>query len=106
MSDSTNQVPAQILHVPQSSSSALNSSSVKSIMDAYNTQSKIQLYDEDSAQSQGAANENIGVTGRDIPLSMLRPSPANAALAGMDVEVDENGNRIVNGLPPMVQAFS
>lgn len=63
------------LHVPQSKSgSALNSQSVKSIMDAYKTQSKIQLYDDNSAQSQGAGNENIGVTGRNIPLSMLRPS--------------------------------
>ena len=68
------------LHVPQSKSgSALNSQSVKSIMDAYKTQSKIQLYDDNSAQSQGAGNESIGVTGRNIPLSMLRPSEAAKA---------------------------
>ena len=82
------------LHVPQSKSgSALNSQSVKSIMDAYKTQSKIQLYDDNSAQSQGAGNENIGVTGRNIPLSMLRPS------ANPVQDVDENGNIIVSQRP-------
>ena len=86
--------PAENLHVPQSKSgSALNSQSVKSIMDAYKTQSKIQLYDESSAQSQGAGNENIGVTGRNIPLSMLRPS------ANPVQDVDENGNIIVRQRP-------
>lgn len=78
------------LHVPQSKSgSALNSQSVKSIMDAYKTQSKIQLYDESSAQSGGAASENIGVTGRNIPLSMLKPS------ANPVQEMDENGNPVM-----------
>lgn len=82
------------LHVPQAkSSSALNSQSIKSIMDAYKTQSKIQLYDDNSAQSQGAGNENIGVTGRNIPLSMLRPS------ANPVQDVDENGNIIVRQRP-------
>jgi hypothetical protein len=81
---------AENLHVPQAKSvSALNSQSVKSIMDAYKTQSKIPLYDESSAQSQGAGNENIGVTGRNIPLSMLRPS------ANPVQEVDENGNAVI-----------
>ena len=83
------------LHVPQSKSgSALNSQSVKSIMDAYKTQSKIQLYDDNSAQSQGAGNENIGVTGRNIPLSMLRPS------ANPVQDIDENGNIIVSQRRP------
>lgn len=83
------------LHVPQSKSgSALNSQSVKSIMDAYRTQSKIQLYDDNSAQSQGAGNENIGVTGRNIPLSMLRPS------ANPVQDIDENGNIVVGRRRP------
>jgi len=83
------------LHVPQSKSgSALNSQSVKSIMDAYKTQSKIQLYDDNSAQSQGAGNENIGVTGRNIPLSMLRPS------ANPVQDIDENGNIVVSQRRP------
>ena len=83
------------LHVPQSKSgSALNSQSVKSIMDAYKTQSKIQLYDDNSAQSQGAGNENIGVTGRNIPLSMLRPS------ANPIQDIDENGNIVVSQRRP------
>lgn len=78
------------LHVPQSKSgSALNSQAVKSIMDAYKTQSKIQLYDESSAQSGGAASENIGVTGRNIPLSMLKPS------ANPVQDIDENGNPVM-----------
>jgi hypothetical protein len=78
------------LHVPQSKSgSALNSQSVRSIMDAYKTQSKIQLYDDNSAQSQGAGNENVGVTGRNIPLSMLRPS------ANPVQDIDENGNIVM-----------
>ena len=52
------------------------------IMNAYNTQSKIQLYDESSALS----NDGIsGVSGRDIPLSALR-ARANAT--------DESGNAI------------
>lgn len=83
------------LHVPQSKSgSALNSQSVKSIMDAYKTQSKIQLYDDNSAQSQGAGNENIGVTGRNIPLSMLRPS------ANPVQDIDENGNIVISQRRP------
>ena len=83
------------LHVPQSKSgSALNSQSVKSIMDAYKTQSKIQLYDDNSAQSQGAGNENIGVTGRNKPLSMLRPS------ANPVQDIDENGNIVVSQRRP------
>lgn len=83
------------LHVPQSKSgSALNSQSVKSIMDAYKTQSKIQLYDDNSAQSQGACDENIGVTGRNIPLSMLRPS------ANPVQDIDENGNIVVSQRRP------
>ena len=83
------------LHVPQSKSgSALNSQSVKSIMDAYKTQSKIQLYDDNSAQSQGADNENIGVTGRNIPLSMLRPS------ANPVQDIDENGNIVISQRRP------
>lgn len=82
------------LHVPQAKSgSALNSQSIKSIMDAYKTQSKIQLYDDNSAQSQGAGNENIGVTGRNIPLSMLRPS------ANPIEDVDESGNRVLRQRP-------
>jgi hypothetical protein len=86
---------AENLHVPQSKSgSALNSQSVKSIMDAYKTQSKIQLYDDNSAQSQGAGNENIGVTGRNIPLSMLRPS------ANPVQDIDENGYMVVNQRRP------
>jgi hypothetical protein len=63
-------------------------------MDAYKTQSKIQLYDENSAQSQGAGNENIGVTGRNIPLSMLRPS------ANPVQDIDENGYMVVNQRRP------
>ena len=83
-------IPPQKLRVPQSTSgSASSSQSVKSIMAAYRSQAKIPLYDDSSAQSAGAANENVGVTGREIPLSMLRPS------ANPVVDVDENGNRIV-----------
>lgn len=56
------------------------------IMNAYKTQSKIPLYDENSAQSADAANENIGVKGRDIPLHLLRPSSSPVQ------DVDESGN--------------
>lgn len=78
------------LHVPQSkSSSAFSSQSVKDIMDAYKTQSKIQLYDDSSSQTAGAQNESVGVTGRNIPLSMLRPS------ANPVQNIDENGNSVM-----------
>lgn len=78
------------LHVPQSkSSSAFSSQSVKDIMDAYKTQSKIQLYDDSSSQTAGAQNESVGVTGRNIPLSMLRPS------ANPVQNIDENGNPVM-----------
>ena len=78
------------LHVPQSkSSSAFSSQSVKDIMDAYRTQSKIQLYDDSSSQTAGAQNESVGVTGRNIPLSMLRPS------ANPVQNIDENGNPVM-----------
>ena len=76
----------QTLHTPQSSTGTAQS--MKSIMDAYNTQAKIPLYDENSAMSAGAANENVGVTGKNIPLSMLRPSQTPVQ------SIDENGNVI------------
>ena len=75
------------LRVPQSKGS-LDSQSVKDIMDAYWKQSKIQLYDDSSAQSGGAGSENIGVTGKNIPLAMLRPS------ANPTVDIDENGRPV------------
>ena len=87
MSDNTT---PQNLHVPQSKSGAgLTSKSVKDIMEAYKTQSKIRLYDDDSAQSTGAQSEHVGVVGKDIPLSMLRPS------ANPVQDIDENGNPIM-----------
>lgn len=58
-------------------------------MDAYRTQSKIQLYDDSSSQTAGAQNESVGVTGRNIPLSMLRPS------ANPVQNIDENGNPVM-----------
>lgn len=76
----------QTLHTPQSSTGTAQS--MKSIMDAYKTQAKIPLYDENSAMSAGAANENVGVTGKNIPLSMLRPSQTPVQ------SIDENGNVI------------
>lgn len=76
------------LHVPQSKAS-FSSQSMKEIMDAYKTQSKIQLYDDSSSQTAGAQNESVGVTGRDIPLSMLRPS------ANPIRDIDENGNPVM-----------
>jgi hypothetical protein len=82
MSESVIQKPVNpnSLHVPQSSG-GMTSQAIKDIMAAYKTQSKIQLYDESSSQSTNAQNESIGVTGRDIPLSMLRASPENACSA-------------------------
>lgn len=58
------------LRVPQSSGGTISMGAVSDIMKAYDSQSKIQLYDDDSAMSN---NEITGVKGRDIPLSALRP---------------------------------
>lgn len=58
---------AENLHTPEAKSFTTG---VNDIMKAYNTQSKIQLYDDDSALSN---NEMSGVQGRNIPLSKLRP---------------------------------
>lgn len=55
------------LHVPMSKPAKTGNS----ILDAYNSQSKIPLYDESSAMS---SNDISGVKGRDIPLSALRPN--------------------------------
>lgn len=44
-------------------------------MNAYNSQSKIQLYDDSSASTGQGLD---GVKGRDIPLSALRPKQAQA----------------------------
>ena len=43
-------------------------------MAAYNTQSKIQLFDDDSANSEGARNNLAGVSAKNIPLAALRPN--------------------------------
>ena len=74
---------ADTLHVPQAKSS-ISRQSINDIMNAYNSQSKIQLYDDSSAMS----NDDIsGVGGRDIPLSALRPKAQKPKTF-----VDENGN--------------
>ena len=80
---------AENLHVPQSKSGpALNSKSVKDIMDAYKTQAKVSLYDDSSAMGKGADGLE-GVVGRNIPLEALRPSAAPVG------EVyDEDGNLV------------
>lgn len=86
---------AQSLHVPQAKSS-ISTQSVRDIMAAYNTQSKIQLYGDDSAQSANAQNESIGVTGKDIPLSMLRPRTPQMTMNenGQPVMAKPSRNRI------------
>lgn len=74
---------ADTLHVPQSKS-GISRQSINDIMNAYKSQSKIQLYDDSSAMS----NDDIsGVGGRDIPLSALRARPLQSY-------VDENGNTV------------
>lgn len=60
---------SQQLTVPQAKTS-FTKQSVNDIMNAYNSQSKIQLYDDSSAST---GNGLDGVKGRDIPLSALRP---------------------------------
>ena len=85
----TDETSPQNLHVPQSTGGSTKQS-MQSIMDAYKTQSKISLYGDNSAESAGAQDPNVGVTGRDIPLSMLRPSAANA-----NTTMDENGNVVM-----------
>lgn len=77
------------LRVPQAKSS-ISRQSINDIMNAYNSQSKIQLYDDSSAMS----NDDIsGVGGRDIPLSALRPKAQES-----QTFVDENGN-LVQSVP-------
>ena len=72
------------LRVPQSNvNKSLTHQSVRDIMNAYSTQSKIQLYDDSSAMSN---NDVSGVGGRDIPLSALRPKQTTFT--------DESGNVI------------
>lgn len=66
--------------LPQNGNAALTKQSIKDIMAAYNSQSKIQLYGDDSAMSSDSVD---GVGGRDIPLSALRAK---------ETVTDENGN--------------
>ena len=68
------------LHVPQNAGSTAKS--VRDIMAAYNSQSKIQLYDDSSAMSNDGVE---GVGGRNIPLAALRPR---------QVVQDESGNPV------------
>ena len=68
------------LHVPQKA--AGTAKSVRDIMAAYNSQSKIQLYDDSSAMSNDGVE---GVGGRNIPLAALRPR---------QVVQDENGRPV------------
>ena len=65
---------SQQLTVPQAKTS-FTKQSVNDIMNAYNSQSKIQLYDDSSASTGQGLD---GVKGRDIPLSALRPKQAQA----------------------------
>lgn len=71
---------AQHLTVPQSKSS-ITKQSVNDIMEAYKSQSKIQLYDDNASSTEQGLS---GVKGRDIPLSALRPNQHQTF-------VDENG---------------
>ena len=69
------------LTVPQSKTS-FTKQSVNDIMEAYKSQSKIQLYDDSASSTEQGLN---GVKGRDIPLSALRPNQQQTF-------VDEDGN--------------
>lgn len=64
----------------------MTSQSIRDIMNAYNSQSKIQLYDDSSATAENGGGDISGVKGRNIPLAALRPRQTPCE------ETDENGN--------------
>lgn len=65
----------------------MTSQSIRDIMNAYNSQSKIQLYDDSSATAENGGGDISGVRGRNIPLAALRPRQTTPC-----EETDENGN--------------
>lgn len=77
----------QSLKVPQAKGS-FSMKSVNDIMNAYKSQAKVQLYDDSSAMENNGLE---GVTGKDIPLSALRPWQTIVDDSGNIVRIPQSG---------------